>query len=62
MGYGVQVGTWAVGEPRDSFFLGTQDPQKKIPLAAFRCRTCGYVEFFAREEFGSEQERLDPSV
>lgn len=59
---GIGVGAWAEGEPRNSFFFGTKDPKKKIPMAAFRCSQCGYVELFAREEFGSEQKRLGPSV
>lgn len=63
MGYAeVRVGAWAEGEPRDTFFFGTEDPKEKIPMAAFRCSSCGYVEFFAREEFGSNQKRSGPSV
>lgn len=43
---------WHRGPPVRSLkatFRGPKDPG--IPIGAFRCTTCGYLEFYARQEF-----------
>jgi len=46
------VGHWAAGAPKKAFLGITKMPEMKpIPMGAFRCSTCGYVEYYAREEF-----------
>ncbi len=43
---------WAPGAPRDSFWTGTKLPEgEMVPIGAFRCTSCGYLEFYARPEF-----------
>jgi hypothetical protein len=46
----IRVSEWAPGAPRKSFWSGTKitDP---IPVATFRCTSCGYLESYARPEF-----------
>ena len=41
--------SWSPGAPqRQRFFGGIKyRPKEQIPLAAFRCPGCGYVEFYA---------------
>ena len=41
--------SWARGEPeRQRFFGGIKfHPKEQLPLAAFRCPSCGYVELYA---------------
>lgn len=48
-GHGVQtVSTWAAGPPQKSFWTGIKSPSEMIPLSAYRCGNCGYVELYAR--------------
>ena len=51
---GRAVSHWAPGPPQKSFWVGTKLPDGTLPIAAFRCSACGYVEFFSREEFAAE--------
>ena len=37
------VSRWAAGQPEKSFFTGVADTQA-IPIGAFRCSSCGYLE------------------
>ena len=50
-GYGqiLQSG-WAPGEPESRRFVGgiKYEADEQIPLIAYRCPACGYVEFYAR--------------
>ena len=41
--------SWAHGEPeRQRFFGGIKfRPKEQLPLVAFRCPSCGYVELYA---------------
>jgi ribosomal protein S27AE len=42
---------WAPGdpEPRRFYLSGIKaDPDNQIPLTAYRCSACGFVEFYAR--------------
>jgi predicted nucleic-acid-binding Zn-ribbon protein len=53
MGYGVVAQTnWAPGEPVVRRFLGGIEHQKDqmMPLLAYRCPSCGFVELYARAE------------
>ena len=48
------VGTWAPGEPRRSFWSGTKPPDgPEIPIATFRCASCGFLESYARPEYAA---------
>jgi hypothetical protein len=45
---------WAPGPPDKSIWTGTKLPAEGIiPIAAFRCPGCGYLELYARHEFAS---------
>jgi hypothetical protein len=48
------VAHWAPGAPQSSFWSGTQIPKELLPLGAFRCLTCGYLEFYAGNEFAAQ--------
>jgi hypothetical protein len=48
------VSQWAPGVPQKSFLTGTKSPAGTLPMAAFRCSTCGYSEIYAREEFAAQ--------
>lgn len=48
----VGVGTWVEGPPQKSFWTGTKiEPRKKLYVATFRCKSCGFLESYARKEF-----------
>jgi hypothetical protein len=52
---GCLVGTWHEGQPRKSFWLGTHASHGDgIPIGAFRCAACGFLEFYADEEFRAQ--------
>lgn len=47
-----KVSVWSEGAPRKSFWRGTSGRQEeRIPIGAFRCSHCGYLELYARGEF-----------
>ncbi|MDB5344392.1 MAG: hypothetical protein JWP89_2769 [Schlesneria sp.] len=50
---GVLVSSWQEGPPKKAFWGGLKIPRRHslLPLGAYRCQTCGYLEFYAREEF-----------
>lgn len=51
LGHGVVVqSSWAAGMPRVRRFLGGIVYQKKqiVPMMAYRCPRCGYVELYAK--------------
>jgi hypothetical protein len=54
--YGGRIVThWAPGRPEKSFWTMTKRPRgEQIPIGTFRCQSCGYLESFARPEFGAE--------
>ncbi len=48
----VSVGEWVEGHPIKSFWGGIKAPKdKRIPIGAFRCSACGYVELYAWDVF-----------
>lgn len=48
----VLCAVWAPGDPRPRRFQpGIKvDTDTQIPLTAYRCAACGYVEFYARPD------------
>ena len=49
------VSQWVAGAPLKSFWLGTKVPNDKLlPIGAYRCSSCGYLELYARQEFAAE--------
>jgi hypothetical protein len=48
----ITVGNWAEGHPQKYWLGGIKTPkEKKIPIGAFRCPSCGYVELYASDVF-----------
>ena len=46
------VSHWVAGAPQKSFWTGTKVPKTgSVPIGSYRCASCGYLEFYAREEF-----------
>jgi hypothetical protein len=45
------VSHWARGAPLRSFWAGTKVPDDTVPVGAYRCATCGFLEMYARSEF-----------
>ena len=52
------TGQWVKGMPKRSwldffgaFIIKNPKMEIRIPIGAFRCRSCGFLEFYAREEF-----------
>ena len=48
------IGRWASGSPAKSAWTGTKVAKQTVPLCAFRCTGCGYVELYARDEFAPQ--------
>jgi hypothetical protein len=48
------VGHWAPGVPQGSFWTGTKLPDGSLPIGAFRCASCGFLESYAGPEFAAE--------
>ena len=49
----IVVSTWVEGPPKKSFWFGTKVQEEKcISIGTFRCESCGYLESYARPEFG----------
>ena len=48
------VSQWAAGAPLKSFWAGTKLPNEDpIPIGAYRCSSCGFLELYARPEFAA---------
>jgi hypothetical protein len=48
------VSHWVGGAPRRSFWSGTKLPKEgMIPIGTYRCSSCGFLEGYARPEFGA---------
>ena len=54
--YGAQgVSHWVAGAPQKSFWTGTKVAKGAcIAIGSYRCSSCGYLEFYAREEFAAK--------
>ena len=47
--------SWVEGHPKKSYWTYTKVPVGGgTPIAAFRCKGCGYLEFYADEKFAAE--------
>jgi len=55
--FGLLVSQWAEGEPQKSWWWGTKRPANQIAIGVFRCRSCGFLETYARDEFKAQQAR-----
>ena len=52
---GIRVGRWYAGQPEKSFWTNTKQPSTdSAPIGAFRCRICGFLEFYALVEFAPQ--------
>jgi predicted nucleic-acid-binding Zn-ribbon protein len=53
-GMNVIVGFWIEGQAQKSW-IGTKVPpeSERVPIAAFRCDRCGFLEHYARSEFAA---------
>jgi hypothetical protein len=51
-GGSVALASWAAGPPQRSRFFGNIKLRKneQLPLSAFRCPGCGYIELYAHAE------------
>jgi len=51
-----KVDNWVEGSPEKSWFFGSAKvPKEKcVPVGTFRCSACGFLESYARPEFGAE--------
>lgn len=51
-----KVSTWVEGAPEKSWFFGSAKiPKEKcVPVGTFRCSACGFLESYARPEFGAQ--------
>ena len=48
------VAQWAEGQPLKSLWLGTKLTEEELmPVGAYRCMGCGFLEFFARPDFAA---------
>ncbi len=50
---GASVLGWVAGGPRKSW-RGPSPEVNSIPIGIFRCSACGYLEQYARDEFGPQ--------
>jgi predicted nucleic-acid-binding Zn-ribbon protein len=50
------VSSWVEGQPKKSFWSGLKNTPVGggMPIGAFRCKRCGYLEFYADEKFAAQ--------
>jgi hypothetical protein len=49
------VGSWHQGSPKKSFWRRTKASFRAgVPIGAFRCQDCGFLEFYADEKFTAQ--------
>lgn len=49
------VSGWLEGQPQKSIWRGTKGSfEEVIPIGAFRCKGCGFLEFYSDEKFASQ--------
>src|SRR6267154_823148 len=52
---GILVEGWYRGQPKKSFWRHTKAPRNQsVPIGAFRCQGCGYLEFYADPKFAAQ--------
>jgi hypothetical protein len=50
---GHSLDTWVEVTPEKSWWGGAKvSKEKRVPLGVYRCSVCGFLEFYARREFG----------
>ena len=48
------VGAWHEGQPEKSFWVHTKASDSGgLPIGAFRCKACGYLELYAHNRFAA---------
>ena len=52
--HGAFVAHWAAGSPRNSFWGGLKKPEMTLPVGAYRCSDCGYLELYALAAFAPQ--------
>jgi hypothetical protein len=51
----ILVGQWYSGPPEKSFWTNTKHPRAEgVPIGAFRCQKCGFLEFYADAKFAAQ--------
>jgi len=46
---------WHEGQPKKSFWTSTQAPRLEgVPIGAFACTKCGFLEFYAGPRFAAQ--------
>jgi hypothetical protein len=45
---------WVPGSATKRWIGGIKASTGAVPVAAFRCEACGYLELYARDEFAAE--------
>ncbi len=51
----VFVGSWHAGNPKTSFWSRTKAPPAEgLPIGAFRCKKCGFLEFYSDTQFAAQ--------
>jgi len=49
------ISSWVEGQPQSSVWAYTKVPfGGGIPIGAYRCKGCGYLEFYAHERFAAK--------
>jgi hypothetical protein len=52
---GILVEGWHAGQPKKSFWTSTKEPSTEgIPIGAFRCQQCGFLEFYSGPKFAAQ--------
>ena len=47
--------SWREGQPKKSFWTTTKAPRGAgVPIGAFRCQKCGFLEFYADPKFAAQ--------
>jgi len=50
-----RVGSWHAGQPKKSFWTRTKAPPSNgLPIGAFRCQQCGFLEFYSDAKFAAQ--------
>jgi len=51
----VFVGSWHAGQPKKSFWTRTKAAHAEgLPIGAFRCQKCGFLEFYSDVKFAAK--------
>jgi len=49
------VSQWVAGSPLKGFWFVTKlRDEKRVPIGAYRCSSCGFLEMYARDEFAAK--------